>query len=73
MFGDDPDTAVTTVRVGSGTTSGRAREEVRGLMREVRQGLAVRGSAEGKSLRREKRRGPTTVSGDRKHPTLDRL
>ena len=36
MFGDDPDTAVTTVRVWSGTDFGRAREEVRGLMREVR-------------------------------------
>ena len=36
MFGDDPDTTVTTARVGAGTDFGRAREEVRGLMREVR-------------------------------------
>ena len=36
MFGDDPDTMVTTVRVGSGADFGRAREEVRELMREVR-------------------------------------
>ena len=70
MFGDDPDTAVTTVRVGSGTGSGRAREEVRGQTREVRYGLAVRFSAEGRGLRREKRRGLATVSGDRKRPTF---
>ena len=36
MFGDDPDPTVTTVRVGSGTAFGRAREEVRGLTREFR-------------------------------------
>ena len=41
MFGDDLDTTVTTVRVGFGTTFGRAREEGRGLMREVRLGLVV--------------------------------
>ena len=52
MFGDDPDPTVTKVRVGSGTDFGRVREEVRGLSREVRSGLAVRGSAEGKGLRR---------------------
>ena len=40
MFGDDPDTTVTTARVGSGTAFGRAREEGRGLTREVRLGLA---------------------------------
>ena len=41
MFGDDPDPTVTTARVGSGTAFGRAREEGRGLTREVRLGLAV--------------------------------
>ena len=41
MFGDDPDPLATTVRVGFGTTFGRAREESRGLTREVRLGLAV--------------------------------
>ena len=41
MFGDDPDPSVTTARVGSGTTFGRVRDEVRGLTREVRLGLAV--------------------------------
>ena len=41
MFGDDPGTTVTTVLGGSGTTSGRAREEGRGLKKEVRLGLAV--------------------------------
>ena len=40
MFGDDPDTTVATVRVRSGTTFGRVREEGRGLTREVRLGLA---------------------------------
>ena len=41
MFGDDPDTTVATVRVGFRTTFGRAREEGRGLTREVRLDLAV--------------------------------
>ena len=41
MFGDDPNPTVTTARVGSGTAFGHAREEGRGLMREVRLGLAV--------------------------------
>ena len=36
MFGDDPDPTVTTAQVGSGTAFGRAREEGRGLTREVR-------------------------------------
>ena len=36
MFGDDPDPSVTTARVGSGTTFGRAREEGRWLTREFR-------------------------------------
>ena len=40
MFGDDPDTTVATIWVGFGTTFGRAREEGRGLTREVRLGLA---------------------------------
>ena len=39
MLGDDPDTTVTTPRVGSGTIFGRAREEGRGLMRGVGMGL----------------------------------
>ena len=41
MFGDDPDTTVATVRVGFRTSFGRAREEGRGLTRELRLGLAV--------------------------------
>ena len=41
MFGDDPDPLVRTAWVGSGTVFGRAREEDRGLTREVRLGLAV--------------------------------
>ena len=41
MFGDDPDTTVATVRVGSGTAFGWACEEGRGLTREVRLRLAV--------------------------------
>ena len=41
MFRDDPDPTVMTARVGSGTTFGRAREEVCGLERELRLGLAV--------------------------------
>ena len=40
MFGDDPDTTVTTARVGSATIFGCARDEGRGLTREVRLGLA---------------------------------
>ena len=41
MFGDDLDPSVTTARVGSRTAFGRAREEGRGLMREVRLDLVV--------------------------------
>ena len=41
MFGDDPDTTVTIVRVGFETTFGRVRGEVRGLTREVRLGLVI--------------------------------
>ena len=50
MFGDDPDPMVTAARVGSGTTFGRAREEVCRLTREPRLGLAV-----GSGLRRRSR------------------
>ena len=52
MFGDDPDITVTSVRIGSGTTFERAREEGRRLMREVR--LELVGCAEGLELREEK-------------------
>ena len=76
MFGDDPDTTVTTVWVGSGTDFGRVREEGRGLTREVKLGLAV-GSGlcrRSRAERREEREGgPATVSGDRKRPTCVRL
>ena len=53
MFGHDPNPTVTTARVGSGTAFRRAREEGRGLTREVRLGLMVgtglcRRSSEGK-------------------------
>ena len=41
MFGDDPDPTATTARFGSGTAFGRAREEGRGLTREVSLGLAI--------------------------------
>ena len=57
MFGDDPDPTVTTVRVGFGTTFGRAREEGRGLTREVRLGLAV-GSGLCRRSREEKEGTP---------------
>ena len=56
MFGDDPDPTVTTVRVGSGTTFGRAREEGCGLTREVR--LELVGCAEGLEVREEKGERP---------------
>ena len=74
MFGDDPDTTVTTARVGSGTILRRAREEGHGLTTEVRLDLAV-GSGLCRRSRAERReeRDPATVSGDRKRPTLDRL
>ena len=41
MLGDDLKLAVTTARDGSGTAFRRAREESRGLTREVRLGLMV--------------------------------
>ena len=56
MLGDDPDPTVTTVRVGFGGVFGRAREESRGLTREVR--LELVGFAEGLELREEKRERP---------------
>ena len=55
MFGDDLSPTVTATEVGLGGVFGRAREEGRGLTREIRLGLAVRCSAEGNGLRREKR------------------
>ena len=87
MFGDDPDTTVATVRVGSGTISDA---HVRGSMHcaERVSDRAVAsdnsGSKEGKEdglggLWRDcegekgEREGPASVSGDRKRPTLDRL
>ena len=57
MFGDDPDTTVATVQVGSGTAFGRAREEGYGLTREVILDQAV-GSGlcrQSRSERREER------------------
>ena len=66
MFGDDPDPLVTTARVGSGTTYGRAREEGRGLTREVMLGLAVgsglcrRSRAERREEREARRLFPET-------------
>ena len=74
MIGDDPDIEVAIVRVGFGTTFGRAREEGRGLTREVRLDLAVgSGLCGSPQAERREERGPATVSGDRKRPTLDRL
>ena len=72
MFGDDPDTTVMTVRVGSGTTFGRAREEGGGLTREVRLDLAVgsglcrRSRAERKEEREARRLFPETENIRRK-------
>ena len=74
MFGDDPDRTATTARVGSGTAFGRTREEVRGLMRELRLGLAVgSGLCRRPQAERREERGPVTVSRDRKRLTIDRL
>ena len=87
MFGDDPDTAVMTVWVGSGTISDA---HVRGSMHCAKRvsDHAVAsdnsGSEEGKEHglgglwrdcegEKREREGPTSVSGDRKRPTLDRL
>ena len=41
MFGDVSDSTVTKVQFGSRTATGRAREEGRGLTRELRVDLAV--------------------------------
>ena len=41
MFGDDPDPTVTTVRVGFGTTFGRALEGFDALCKEGFWGLTV--------------------------------
>ena len=57
MFRDDPNRMVTTARVRSGTAFGRAREDGRGLMREVRLGLAV-GSGLCRRFREEKEGKP---------------
>ena len=74
MFGDVPDTTVTTAQVGSGTAFGRAREEGRGVTREVRLDLAVgSGLCRKPWAERREERDPATVFGDRKRPTLDRL
>ena len=63
MFGDDPDTTVATVWVGSGEVSDA----------HVRGRLELVGSVEGLGLRGEKRereRDPATVFGDRKRLTF---
>ena len=66
MFGDDPDPTVTTARVGSGTISGRVREEGCGVTREVRLDLAVgrelcrRSRAERREEREARRLFPET-------------
>ena len=57
MFGDDPDTTVTTARVGSGTIFGRVRGEVRELTREVRLDLAVGSELCRRSRAEEEKRG----------------
>ena len=58
MFGDDPDTTVATVRVGSGTAFGHTHEEGRGLTREVRLDLAV-GSGLCRQSREEREGNPS--------------
>ena len=74
MFGDDLDTTMMTARVGSGTIFGCTREEGCGLTREVRLDLAVgSGLCGSPQAERREERGPATVPGDRKRPTLDRL
>ena len=66
MFGDDPEPTVTKVRFGSGTTFGRAREEGRGLTRELRldlvvgSGLCRRSQAERREEREARRLFPET-------------
>ena len=71
MFGDDPDPTVTTARVGSGTISGRVREEGCGVTREVRLDLAVgSGPCRKPWAERREERDPVTASGDQKRPTF---
>ena len=66
MLEDDPDPSVMTARVGSGTIFERAREEGRGLTREVRLDLAVgselcrRSRAERREEREARRLFPET-------------
>ena len=74
MLGDDLNATVMTIRVGFGIVSD-AREEGHGLTREVRLGLAVSdgGLCRKPWAERREERDPTTVSGDRKRPTFDRL
>ena len=66
MFGDDLSSTVTTVRVGFGTAIGRAREEGRGMTRELRLDLAVgsglcrRSRAERREEREARRLFPET-------------
>ena len=63
MFGDDPNPTVMTARVRSGTAFGHAREEGRGLTREIRLGMAAsnglcrrsREEREGKPINRFRR------------------
>ena len=74
MFGDDPDPTVTTARVGFGTAFRRAREEGRGVTREVRLDLVVgSGPCRKPWAERREERDPATVFGDRKRPTFDPL
>ena len=74
MFADDPDPTVMTARVRFGTTFGRARDEGRGLMRDVRLDLVVgSGLCRKPWVERREERDPATVFGDQKRPTLDRL
>ena len=71
MFGDDPDTMVTTIRFGSGTALGRAREEGHGLTREVRlvlvvgRGLCRRPQAERRERETRSAVSETKTSGER--------
>ena len=77
MFGDDPDTTVATVRVGFGTTFGRALEggrcTVQGGVRWLGGVCWARLEWKWVVKREEKESSPATVSGDRKRPTFDRL
>ena len=73
MFGDDPDTTVTTVRVGSGSAFGRAREEVRcTVQRGVGMGLGGLWRA-GWAERRGERCSPAGFSETENVRRFDRL